>query len=219
MINELALQGLFMLHTANHVMRHLNTMVSDGLDPGQMSINMPEVTLATLSGRRELFEIIDEYPHLRPYLTFEITEDIFIARSSDLIRQSIVQFRQAGVRISLDDFGTGFASLQHLKELEFDELKLDTGFVRDLGIDPAAKVLIEGLVTISKGLNVALIAEGVETSQQRDMLRNMGCNSVQGFYYGTALPFDEAYMRLSAEAGHGARARNLKSPHSNRAAV
>ena len=204
MINELALQGMFMTHTAEHVMKHLATLIADGIDPGQVSLNLSEVTLATLSGRKDLFAVIDKYPNLLPYLTFEITEDIFIARSSDIIRRSIVLFRQAGVRISLDDFGTGYASLQHLKELEFDELKLDTGFVRDLGTDPAAKVLIEGIVTISKGLNVDLIAEGVETLQQRDMLREMGCRYVQGFLYGMALPFEEAHVRLVSE-GSGAR--------------
>ena len=198
MINELALQGTFMTHTAEHVMKDLAGLVADGLDPGQVSINMSEVTLATLLGRKELFAVIDRYPELRRFLTFEITEDIFIARSSEIIRRSILLFRQAGVRISLDDFGTGYASLQHLKELEFDELKLDTGFVRDLGLDPAAKVLIEGLVTISKGLAVDLIAEGVETEQQRDMLRHMGCNYVQGFFYGSAMPFRETQLRLLA---------------------
>ncbi|PJI92695.1 diguanylate cyclase (GGDEF)-like protein [Yoonia maricola] len=204
MINELALQGTFMAHTAKLVLKDIAKLVDDGLDPGQVSINMSEVTLATLLGRKELFAIIDRYPELRPYLTFEITEDIFIARSSDIIRRSIQLFRNAGVRISLDDFGTGYASLQHLKELEFDELKLDTGFVRDLGIDPAAKVLIEGLVTITKGLKVDLIAEGVETAQQRDMLRDMGCKYVQGFYYGAAMPFHETHLRLSS-GGHAQR--------------
>ncbi len=199
MMNELALQGSFMAHTARHVMKDLNRMVQNGLNPGQVSINMSEVTLATLLGRDELFSIIDRYPELRHHLTFEITEDIFIARASDIIRQSILMFRQAGVRVSLDDFGTGYASLQHLKELEFDELKLDTGFVRDLGIDPAASVLVEGLVTISRGLQVDLIAEGVETEQQRDMLLDMGCKYVQGYYYGAALPIDETILRLSAE--------------------
>ena len=77
-------------------------------------------------------------------------------------------------------------------------MKLDTGFVRDLGIDPAAKVLIEGLVTIAKGLQVELIAEGVETDQQRDMLRDMGCKYVQGFYYGAAMPFQETHLRLAS---------------------
>ncbi len=198
MINELSLQGAFMIHTAALVMKDLAALVEDGLDPGRVSINMSEVTLATHLGRKELFDLIDQYPNLKPYLTFEITEDIFFARASEIIRTSINQFRQAGVRISLDDFGTGYASLQHLKELAFDELKLDTGFVRDLGIDPAAKILIAGLLTMSKGLQVDLIAQGVETQGQRDMLQSMGCVYVQGYYFGAALPFEETYLRLAS---------------------
>ena len=218
MINELSLQGAFMIHTAALVMKDLAALVEDGLDPGRVSINMPEVTLATLLGRKELFALIDQYPNLRPYLTFEITEDIFFARANEIIRTSIDQFRQAGVRISLDDFGTGYASLQHLKELAFDELKLETGFVRDLGIDPAAKVLIAGLLTISKGLQVDLIAQGVETQGQRDMLQSMGCANAQGYYFGVAMPFDETYLRL-ATSKHGLRRDETLTPQPNRRAA
>lgn len=199
LINELGLQGEFMTHTATTVMEDLALFIEDGLDPGQVSINLSEVALATLVGRKELFGLIERHRDLRPFLTFEITEDIFIARSSEIIRRSIEMFRDAGVRISLDDFGTGYASLQHLKELAFDELKLDTGFVRDLGIDPAAEVLTASLVTIARGLNVDLIAEGVETKTQRDMLANMGYKHVQGYLYGSAVAFDDAYLRLFKE--------------------
>ena len=198
-INELGLQGEFMLHTARHVLDNLHAFVAEGLDPGQISINVSEVTLATVSGHNDLLALLDSYPHLRDHLTFEITEDIFIARSSDMIQRSIANFRRAGVRISLDDFGTGFASFQHLKDLEFDELKLDTGFVRDLGIDPATHVLVEGLLTIGAGLGVTVVAEGVETPQQKEMLREMGCQIVQGFYYGMAASFDETMVRLNME--------------------
>jgi len=218
MVNELALQGAFMVHTTEHVLQDLSAMVKDGLDPGQVSINISEVALATLVGRKDLFAVIDRYPELRPNLTFEITEDIFIARSSEIIRKSIVLFREAGVRISLDDFGTGYASLQHLKELEFDELKLDTGFVRDLGVDPAAKVLIEGIVTISRGLQVDLIAEGVETQKQLDTLRDMGCRLVQGYYFGQAMPFEEAYMRLAAQGDRSVARPTVQHPQASRAA-
>ncbi len=210
-INELGLQGEFMLHTARHVLSNLDDIVRDGLDPGQVSINVSEITLATVSGHNDLLALLDRYPHLRPHLTFEITEDIFIARSSDMIQRSIASFRAAGVRISLDDFGTGFASFQHLKDLEFDELKLDTGFVHDLGIDPAAHVLVEGLLTIGEGLGVVVVAEGVETAQQERMLRDMGCQIVQGFLYGMAVPFSDTKRRLTTE-GYAAGPANKNTP-------
>ena len=220
MINELGLQGEFTLHTAKHVLRDIQGWAADGLDPGQISINIAETTLATVSGHDDLLSLIDQYPHLRKYLTFEITEDIFIARSADIIQRSIANFRDAGVRISLDDFGTGFASFQHLKDLEFDELKLDTGFVRDLGIDPATHVLVAGLLTMGQGLGVQVVAEGVETLHQRDLLRQMGCQIVQGYYHGKAAPFAETTLRLEAE-GYQMTLPDMKKPRagSKRAAV
>lgn len=199
LINELGLQGEFMLHTAGRVLQDIQTLTAEGLDPGQISLNVSEVTLATVSGHADLLAMIDRYPHLRQHLTFEITEDIFIARAGDIIQRSIANFRRAGVRISLDDFGTGFASFQHLKDLEFDELKLDTGFVRDLGVDPATHVLVDGLLTMGHGLGVQVVAEGVETSQQRDILQKMGCQIVQGYLYGSAAPFADTMLRLDLE--------------------
>ena len=199
MINELALQGEFTIHTTERVLHDLDIWVRDGLNPGQVSINLSEVTLATVSGRQELFAVIDKYPHLRRHLTFEITEDIFIARSGDIIQKTIADFRRAGVRISLDDFGTGYASFQHLRELEFDELKVDTTFVNDLGVDPSATVLIDGFLRIAEGLGVQVVVEGVERKNQLELLRKMGCAYVQGHYYGAAMPFNETQLRLETE--------------------
>ncbi|MEL6682923.1 MAG: EAL domain-containing protein [Pseudomonadota bacterium] len=210
-INELGLQGEFMIHTAERVLQDIQTWTSEGFDPGQISINVSEVTLATVSGHNDLLAIIDRYPHLRQHLTFEITEDIFIARSSDIIQRSISNFRCSGVRISLDDFGTGFASFQHLKDLEFDELKLDTGFIRDLGVDPASHILVNGLLSIGKCLGVQVVAEGVETNKQVETLRDTGCHVVQGYLYGMAMPSDAVLIRLETEG----RYFSMPSPRRN----
>jgi diguanylate cyclase (GGDEF)-like protein len=191
-INELGLQTEFLMRTTGLVLQQIEDWQNEGFDPGEVSVNLPEVTLATLSGRASVMELIEKFPDARAKLTFEVTEDVFIARSGNLIQESIAEFRKAGIRISLDDFGTGFASFKHLRELEFDELKLDTGFVRGLGHDKAAEVLVEGFLGIGKGLGVKVIAEGVETETQRSLLRKMGCTVCQGFYYSPAMPQGEA---------------------------
>lgn len=191
-INELGLQTEFLMRTTGLVLQQIEDWQSEGFDPGEVSVNLPEVTLATLSGRAAVMELIEKFPNARAKLTFEVTEDVFIARAGNLIQESIAAFRKAGIRISLDDFGTGFASFKHLRELEFDELKLDTGFVRGLGHDKAAEVLVEGFLGIGKGLGVKVIAEGVETETQRALLRQMGCTVCQGFYYSPAMPHAEA---------------------------
>ncbi|MFZ3581864.1 putative bifunctional diguanylate cyclase/phosphodiesterase [Loktanella sp. DJP18] len=188
-INELGLQADFQQHILRTVLADMTTLQKAGLLPEQVSINLAEVTLATRSGRDALIAAVAEYPSLRPHLTFEVTEDIFLARAGRMIQDSISLLRLAGARISLDDFGTGFASFQHLQELEFDELKLDTGFVRRLGTDRATDVLVKSFLDMGRGLGVKIVAEGVETQTQLEILRGMGCEIVQGYYYSPARPF------------------------------
>ena len=198
-INDLGLQGDFLMHMTRQILSDISMMVDDGLDPGQVSINIPEVALATYSGTRDLDGILAAYPLTAGHITFEITEDVFIARSGEMIKNSIKHFRRAGVRISLDDFGTGFASFQHLRQLEFDELKIDTSFVQGLGVDPAAAVLVGGFLSIAAGLGVQVIAEGVETPEQLGHLRRLGGKFAQGYLFGRAMPLDEARILLFAE--------------------
>lgn len=203
-VNELGLQGDFLTAMAQHVFSDVSRMVADGLAPGQVSINVPEVTMATHSGRQDLNRLIAAHPGASGHITFEITEDVFVARAGDMIKDSIAHFRRAGVRISLDDFGTGFASFQHLRQLEFDEMKIDSSFIAGLGQDPAAEVLIRGFLSIASGLGVMVIAEGVETSLRLSHLRRMGCTFGQGWHFGKAMPVEEVRIRLFAEAGPGA---------------
>jgi len=199
-INELGLQGDFMVAIVGHVIADIQNMLAAGLDPGQVSLNVPEVALATHSGRRDLEKIVRAAPDVAPHLTFEITEDVFIARAADTIQASIATFRAHGVRISLDDFGTGFASFHHLRQLDFDELKIDTSFVGGLGTDPTAEVLVRGFLNIASGLGVSVVAEGVETDDQRRDLINMGCMTAQGYFFSEAVPIGQAADLLKQQA-------------------
>lgn len=191
-INELGLQGDFMTSISTQVMHDINLMLDMGLDPGQVSLNVPEVALATHTGSQDLQTIIADNPDAARHLTLEITEDVFIARAADTIQASIAAFRDLGVRISLDDFGTGFASFHHLRQLDFDELKIDTSFVAGLGHDPTSDVLVRGFLDIASGLGVSVIAEGVETDAQSIELINMGCIIAQGYLFSAAVPLTRA---------------------------
>lgn len=196
LVAEFGLHSELLMKMAKQVLADMDEMQRAGCDTGQISINVPEVTLATLSGRAELSDLIAKFPHLRKNLTFEITEDVFIARAGEIIQRSIAFFRAEGIRVSLDDFGTGFASFQHLRVLEFDELKLDTAFVEGLGVDPAAEVLVNSFLAIGKGLGVQIVAEGVETQSQANLLAQMGCEVVQGHYFGAAMTAKQAIEML-----------------------
>jgi diguanylate cyclase (GGDEF)-like protein len=178
----------FMMSMAEQVIEDVNTMLDRDLDPGQVSLNVSKVALATLTGRQELLALIEANPKAAVHLTFEITEDVFIARAADTIQASIAAFRLLGVRISLDDFGTGFASFHHLRQLDFDELKIDTTFIDGLGHDATAEVLLRGFSNIASGLGVSVVAEGVETANQSCDLINMGCLTAQGYLFSAAVP-------------------------------
>ncbi len=197
-IKEFGLQGELLMHIARRVLTDMAALHQSGHECGQISINVPEVTLATISGRSDLANLINQHAYLKSHLTLEITEDVFISRSGDLVQRAIKTFRDEGIRISLDDFGTGFASFQHLREMEFDELKLDKAFVAGLGIDPKAAVLGRGIMKIGKGLGIQVAAEGVETIGQFDHLIEMGCDVVQGHLFGAAVPVNEALVLLKA---------------------
>jgi len=212
-LNELGLQGDFMTAITGQVLRDVESLLKDGLDPGQVSVNLPEVALATTSGRNDLHRLMASHPAAARHITLEITEDVFIARSGTSIQAGIAEFRATGLRVSLDDFGTGFASFQHLRSLEFDELKIAPGFVADLGRDRAAEVLVRGFLNMAAGLGVSVIAEGVETEAQRQHLLAMGGVVAQGYLFGRAQPLDETRIRLAAEAMRDAVAAELALQH------
>ena len=104
------------------------------------------------------------------------------------------------MRISLDDFGTGFASFDHLRQLDFDELKIDTSFVAGLDHDATLQVLVQGFLNIASGLGVSVVAEGVETDAQQQQLTNMGCVVAQGYLFSPAIPFERAADLLAQQA-------------------
>ncbi len=114
--------------------------------------------------------------------------------------QSIVlAFRDAGIRVSLDDFGTGYSSLSYLKKFDIDYLKIDQSFVRNLGDDPNDQALCEAIIVMAHKLGLKVIAEGVETKQQRDLLAAYGCDYAQGWLYSKAVPAEQFEVLLQRQ--------------------
>jgi len=123
-------------------------------------------------------------------LNLEITESILL----DNIEEAIVKMQHLkdhGVKFSLDDFGTGYSSLSYLKRLPFDQLKIDRSFVRDLLEDVGSRAIAQTVISLGHALGLDVLAEGVETQEQLDLLESLSCHSFQGFLFSQPLPIDE----------------------------
>jgi EAL domain-containing protein (putative c-di-GMP-specific phosphodiesterase class I) len=119
----------------------------------------------------------------------EITETLLMDEDSR-IRDVLADFRQMGVRLAVDDFGTGYSALSYLREFPVSTLKIDRSFIRDVNLSPSHRRLVEAIIAMARGLGLSTIAEGVETAEQGELLAELKCDMVQGYYYCEAIPAD-----------------------------
>ena len=130
-------------------------------------------------------------------LELEITEAVLI-RDDDAALDMLHQLRELGVRIALDDFGTGYSSLSYLQRFPFDKIKIDRAFIADLGGTSASSTIVQAVVNIAAASDMTTTAEGVETEQQRNMLRILGCTEMQGYLFSRPVSSAEIRKLLSS---------------------
>jgi EAL domain-containing protein (putative c-di-GMP-specific phosphodiesterase class I) len=140
-------------------------------------------------------------------LHLEITEGLF-AGGRPMAREVLTNLRELGVRISLDDFGTGFSCLAYLRSLPIDRIKIDRFFVRS--VEGETRPIVEAILTLARAQGCEIVAEGVETADQRTILSSMGVDYLQGFLHGQPLGAEEARAWL-AEFAHNGEAFAAKS--------
>ncbi|MEE4278762.1 MAG: EAL domain-containing protein, partial [Halieaceae bacterium] len=132
-----------------------------------------------------------------PRLEIELTESVLI-QNPIRVQQIMEKLRALGISFAVDDFGTGYSSLAYLKNFPINKLKIDASFVRDLAVDDSDRAIAGAVIALTKSLGLQVIAEGVETEAQRDILLADGCPHAQGFLYSKALPVD-AFRRFVAD--------------------
>ncbi len=133
-------------------------------------------------------------------LNVEITEGVLL-KDSSVVQEYLLEFRNNGIEVSIDDFGTGFSSLSYLKKFDIDYLKIDHSFINQLIDSETDRTLVEAIIVMAHKLDIKTIAEGVETKEQQDLLTQFGCDYVQGFLYSEAIK-GKAFEKLLVEQGH-----------------
>lgn len=163
-----------------------------------VAINLsPRQISGDRGGLHSLIDFLDDENISAAHVTLEITEGTLLD-DNPVIRDRLARLREAGCSIALDDFGTGYSSLSYLKKMNVDFIKVDKSFIRDLAVDQSDYALVEAIIVMAHKLGIKVIAEGVETAEQNDILRKIGCDFVQGYYYARPMPSQDFINYLKA---------------------
>ena len=180
-------------HIIREVCRQLRRSIDSGETPIPVSVNLSRLDFICC----DIFSVVDQQvsafqiPH--DFLYIEITESI-LGEQEGLMHEVVDRFHEAGYQVWMDDFGSGYSSLNMLKDYSFDELKLDMRFLSSL--DRRSRRILTSVIHMAKEIDIHTLAEGVETEEQFLYLRDIGCEKVQGYYFGAPMPYAKALEHL-----------------------
>ena len=183
----------------------------DGLKFFRIAVNLSGRQLEQASIVHDVRDVLNDSGLDPSRLELELTESSVMKHEKRMAR-TLHELRQLGTTIAIDDFGTGYSSLSYLKRYPFDRLKIDRSFVRDIPKNPSDVAFAKAIVALGHSLDLSVIAEGVETREQRDLLTSIGCDEMQGFLYSAPRTADELPPLLSAPISSASQARILSQP-------
>ncbi len=157
-----------------------------GYPPLHVAVNLSGRQFKQKNLLRMVEQVLSETALDAEYVELEITESVFMDQAAEAIA-TIGDMRKLGLRLSIDDFGTGYSSLSYLKRFPIDTLKIDRSFVHDITTDQDDAAIVKAVIALAHSLKLMVIAEGVETAEQLDFLREHGCDEIQGYYFSRPL--------------------------------
>lgn len=158
-----------------------------------VSVNLSRVDFDTMKPFDFMEEIIYRYQVPRQFFHIEVTESA-LTRDTGVLKNELFRFKKAGYQLWLDDFGSGYSTLNVLKEFPFDLLKIDMAFLRNFNEE--SRKIIRSIIRMAKNLSIHTLAEGAETKEQVDFLRESGCEDIQGYFYGKPMSIEEFEEKL-----------------------
>ena len=163
-----------------------------GLGPELIAVNVAAAQLRRPEFENEVLKLLSKYCISPNCLEFEVTENVMLGQSADGIIARLQALRKVGVRLALDDFGTGYASLSHLAKSQFDRIKIDRSFITNICASNKSKKFVKVMLSMGEALDVEVVVEGIETREQYDLLKEIGCQCGQGYLIGMPMTPDLA---------------------------
>jgi diguanylate cyclase (GGDEF)-like protein/PAS domain S-box-containing protein len=191
--------GDWVVHTACKAHREWQ---SKHIAPARIAVNLSPRQFLHAGLVKDTLRVLESSGCKPSYLELEITESMVMHDPAGAAAV-IEELKEMGVRIAMDDFGTGYSSLAHLKRFPIDTLKIDRSFISDLPGDAGNMAITDAIIAMARTLHLTVIAEGVETRPQFELLRRLGCDEVQGYYFSAPVPKDEAAVLLREASATG----------------
>ncbi len=188
------------------VCSNISDRIHNGLDAVPVSVNLSRLDLEATDMLKVIEDAVDKYDIPRDYIHIEITESMIVSDAA-LMSRTIDSFRASGYEVWMDDFGSGYSSLTLLKDYQFDTLKLDMGFLSSF--NDRSKAIMTSTITMAKDIDIKTLAEGVETPEQIEFLKSIGCGRLQGYFYGKPMPIDDFFSHIE-EFGIAIEPRQLR---------
>jgi len=174
-------------YVMQNAMKQIVKWYKMGLNPGKLSINLSIKQLEKEECIPVLKSMLKDFKCKSEWLELEVTEGQIMKNPEEAII-TLTQISELGINLAIDDFGTGYSSLSYLKKFPISKLKIDQSFVRDLPYDEEDVAISKAVIALGKSLNLKLIAEGVETKEQKEFLLENGCDNIQGYFYAKPMP-------------------------------
>jgi len=183
-------------YVVEQVYRLVKSWIDRGIEPVPVSVNLSRLDLTYETKWEETLKKVEEYRVPRQYIEYEVTETVFL-EDMEYITAKLGNIQKMGYKVSMDDFGSGYSTLNTVGILPVDIIKLDRGFVQNsLNTSKGVKIM-SGIIDIFKRIGLEVICEGVETKEEERMIASCGCNLVQGYLHDKPIPvrdFEEKYM-------------------------
>lgn len=170
-----------------------------GLTPFRIAVNLSGRQLGHTNIVREIHDVLEDTGLDPSYLELELTEST-VMKNAERAAKTLDALRELGTTIAIDDFGTGYSSMSYLKRFRVDRLKIDRSFVRDIPQDANGVAIAKAIVALGHSLDLSVLAEGVETESQRELLTSIGCAEMQGLLYSAPRPASELVSLLTSPA-------------------